>query len=119
MSVRLRLVYDQVSDAILVPQRAVTELLGKQFVTVLDGANKASQRPVTLGDRIGELWIVTSGLAANERIIVDGFQKAPNGAVVLPTMISEVQLNKPPAPTSGVAQAPAGDAGAAKSAAKK
>jgi membrane fusion protein (multidrug efflux system) len=102
MSVRLQLVYDQVPNAILVPQRAVTELLGKQFVTVLDQNNKAQQRPVTTGDRVGELWIVTSGLKADERIIVDGFQKAPDGTTVAPTMITEAQLDKTPPP--GTAQ---------------
>jgi membrane fusion protein (multidrug efflux system) len=105
MSVRLRLVYDQVPNATLVPQRAVTELLGKQFVTVLDAANKAQQRPVTTGDRVGELWIVTSGLEADERIIVDGFQKAPDGTVVAPTLITEAQLANPPPPAA--TQAPA------------
>lgn len=112
MSVRLRVVYEQVPDAILVPQRAVTELLGKQFVTVIDEANKAAQRPVSTGDRVGELWIVTSGLKPGERIIVDGFQKAPTGTTVAPTLITEAQLAATPAPTP-----PAG--AAAQSAAKK
>jgi membrane fusion protein (multidrug efflux system) len=107
MNVRLRLVYEEFPNALLVPQRAVTELLGKQFVTVLDAANKAEQRPVTLGDRVGELWIVKSGLKSDERIIVDGAQKAPPGTVVAATLITEAQLDKPPAPTSASAKAPA------------
>jgi membrane fusion protein (multidrug efflux system) len=99
MSVRLRVVYEEVPDAILVPQRAVTELLGRQFVTVLDEKNVAHQRPITTGDRVGELWIVSSGLKVGERIIVDGFQKAPDGSAVVPTMITEAQLANTPPPS--------------------
>ncbi|HEX2829178.1 MAG TPA: efflux RND transporter periplasmic adaptor subunit [Burkholderiales bacterium] len=99
MSVRLQLVYEEVPNALLVPQRAVSELLGKQFVSVLDDRNVAHQRPVTVGDRVGELWIVTSGLKPNERIIVDGFQKAPDGATVAPTLITEAQLRDTPPPS--------------------
>ena len=89
MNVRLRLIYEQVPDALLVPQRAVTELLGRQFVTVIGPDNKAEQRAVELGARVGELWIVKSGLKPGERVIVEGTQKAPSGTVVAPTLISE------------------------------
>jgi membrane fusion protein (multidrug efflux system) len=99
MSVRLQVVFEEVPNALLVPQRAVSELLGRQFVTVLDDQNVAHQRPVTTGDRVGALWIVTSGLQPNERIIVDGFQKAPDGTTVVPTMISEAQLENTPPPS--------------------
>jgi membrane fusion protein (multidrug efflux system) len=98
MNVRVRLVYDEVANALLVPQRAVTELLGKQFVTTIGAGNKTEQRAVTLGDRVGEMWIVKSGLAAGARIVVDGIQKAPPGTSVAPTMITEAQLDNPPAP---------------------
>lgn len=98
LNVRVRLVYEQVPNAILVPQRAVTELLGRQFVTVIDASDKTKQRPVTLGDRVGDLWIVRAGLSAGERIVVDGLTKAPAGTTVAPTMITEAQLANPPPP---------------------
>lgn len=98
MNVRVRLVYDEIPNALLVPQRAVTELLGKQFVTVIGPDNKTQQRAVSLGDRVGEMWIVKSGLTTGERIVVDGMQKAPPGTTVAPTMITEAQLDNPPAP---------------------
>ena len=100
MNVRVRLVYDEIPNALLVPQRAVTELLGKTFVTVIGPDNTTAQRAVTLGDRVGELWIVKSGLKAGERVVVDGIQKAPPGTVVAPTMITEAQLDNPPAPAA-------------------
>jgi membrane fusion protein (multidrug efflux system) len=106
MNVRVRLVYDEVPNALLVPQRAVTELLGKQFVTVIGADNKAAQRPVSLGDRVGEMWIVKSGLKPGERIIVDGMQKAPPGTVVAATMITAAQLDQASDGAPTPAQAP-------------
>jgi membrane fusion protein (multidrug efflux system) len=110
MNVRVRLVLDQVPNALLVPQRAVTELLSKQFVTLIGPDNKVEQRNVTLGERVGSLWIVKSGLKAGERIVVDGAQKASPGAAVAPTMITEAQLDNTPAPGSGAL--PAAQSGA-------
>ena len=52
------------TGALLVPQRAVTELQGSYQVAVVNGENKVSIRPVTVGDRVGTLWIVTDGLKA-------------------------------------------------------
>jgi len=46
--------------------------------------NKVEQRPITTGARIGELWLVQSGLNAGERVVVDGLQKARPGVVVRP-----------------------------------
>ncbi|WP_161603803.1 efflux RND transporter periplasmic adaptor subunit [Noviherbaspirillum massiliense] len=106
MNVRVRLIYDEIPDALLVPQRAVTELLGKQFVTVIGPDNKSEQRPVVLGDRIGQLWIVKSGLKPGERIIVDGMQKAPPGTTVAPTMITAAELDQT-APLSPTQSPPA------------
>jgi membrane fusion protein (multidrug efflux system) len=95
MNVRVRLVIDRVPDALLVPQRAVTELLGRMFLTVIGPDDKAEQRPVTLGERIGSLWIVRSGIKPGERVVVDGLQKAPPGTTVAPTLITEAQLDNP------------------------
>jgi len=79
---RVRLSVRTATGAILVPQRAVTELQGSYQVAVVSGDNKVSIRPVTVGDRIGNLWIVTDGLKAGERVIVEGVQKVRDGAVV-------------------------------------
>jgi membrane fusion protein, multidrug efflux system len=81
-----------VPNALLVPQRAVTELLGRDFVTVVGTDNKAEQRPVTLGDRVGNLVIVNAGLKPGERVVVEGVQKAAPGTTVSPTSITEAQL---------------------------
>src|SRR5579859_1058100 len=68
--------------ALLVPQRAVVELQGSQQVAVVGADDKVSIRPVTVGERIGKLWIVTQGLKAGERVVVEGLQKVRDGAPV-------------------------------------
>jgi RND family efflux transporter MFP subunit len=79
---RVRLSVRTQPNALLVPQRAVTELQGSYQVAVVDGENKVSFRPVTVGDRVGKLWIVTDGLKAGERVIVEGQLKVRDGSVV-------------------------------------
>jgi membrane fusion protein, multidrug efflux system len=79
---RVRAAVDLKQGAILVPQRAVTELQGSHQVAVVDSENKVSIRPVTVGDRVGNLWIVTDGLKAGERVIVEGLMKVRDGVVV-------------------------------------
>jgi len=70
------------NGALLVPQRAVTELQGSQQVAVVGADNKVSIRPVTVGDRVGKMWIITDGLKAGERVVVEGLQKVKDGAPV-------------------------------------
>jgi membrane fusion protein (multidrug efflux system) len=82
---RIRLKVDERPGAILVPQRAVEELQGKNFVWVVDDANKVSQRSVTVGPRFGSDWIIDDGLKPGERIVVEGLQKVRDGAPVQPS----------------------------------
>jgi RND family efflux transporter MFP subunit len=79
---RVRLSVRTAPGAMLIPQRAVTELQGSYQVAVVSADNKVSIRPVTVGDRVGSLWIVTNGLKAGERVIVEGLLKVRDGAVV-------------------------------------
>lgn len=84
MNTRVRIVHEVAQNALLVPQKAVTELLGKQFASVVLAGDKIEQRPIRTGARIGELWLVEEGLKASERIVVEGLQKARPGTVVKP-----------------------------------
>jgi RND family efflux transporter MFP subunit len=72
------------AGALLVPQRAVIELQGSYQVAVVGSDNKVSIRPVTVGERVGRLWIVTEGLKAGETVIVEGLMKVRDGATVKP-----------------------------------
>ena len=73
-------------DAIAIPQRAVQELLGKTFVTVVGEGEKAESRPVKMGPRVGALWVVEEGLKPGDRVIVEGALKTPPGTVVKVTI---------------------------------
>lgn len=80
-------------QALLIPQKAVQEMLGKTFVTVVTADNKAESRPVKMGPRIGNLWLVEEGLQADDIVIVDGFIKTPPGTPLQVTMIELADLN--------------------------
>lgn len=84
MNARVHVVYAVRENALLIPQKAVTELLGKRFATVVGAGDKAEQRPIRTGARLGELWLVEEGLQAGERVVVEGLQKARPGTVVKP-----------------------------------
>ena len=68
--------------ALLVPQRAVIELQGNQQVAVVGPDDKVSMRPVTVAERVGKMWIVTNGLKAGERVVVEGLLKVREGSLV-------------------------------------
>jgi membrane fusion protein (multidrug efflux system) len=70
--------------ALLVPQRAVIELQGNYELAVVDSVNKVNIRPVTVGERVGKLWIVREGVAPGERVVVEGVQKVHQGTQVTP-----------------------------------
>jgi membrane fusion protein (multidrug efflux system) len=72
------------AGALLIPQRAVTELQGGYQVAVVDKANTVGVRTVKLGDRIGSMWIVTEGLNSGERVVTEGVQSARPGVLVSP-----------------------------------
>jgi multidrug efflux pump subunit AcrA (membrane-fusion protein) len=78
----VRFVADTKKNALIVPQEAVSELQGNYQVVVVDQDNKAHIRPVQMGERIGSMWEVTDGLKPGERVVVQGLQKAREGAPV-------------------------------------
>ena len=80
-------------DALLIPQRAVTEMMYKKFVYVIGADNKVEMREVTLGPRVGRLWMVESGLNGDENLVVEGTAKVSAGAVVNPEPMTEAELD--------------------------
>jgi RND family efflux transporter MFP subunit len=79
---RLRAAPDIRRGALLVPQKAVSELQGSYQLAVVGADNKVSIRPVTVGDRVGPMWIVEGGVKPGELVVVEGLQKVQNGATV-------------------------------------
>jgi membrane fusion protein (multidrug efflux system) len=83
--VRVRVKFDIRHNALVVPQRAVSELQGAYQVDVVDLENKVHIQPVTVGQRDGSLWIIEHGLEPGQRIVVEGLQKVRDGMTVTTT----------------------------------
>jgi RND family efflux transporter MFP subunit len=81
---RIRAVTAMRPGALLIPQRAVSELQGSYRVAVVGGDNKVNIRPVKVGNRVDSLWIIEDGLQAGERVIAEGIQKVRPDMVVNP-----------------------------------
>ena len=81
---RIRVQSEIKPGALLVPQRAVTELQGTNQVAVVGPDNKVHIQPVKMGRRVDHEWIVEDGLKAGDKIIVEGVQKAREGGLVNP-----------------------------------
>jgi membrane fusion protein (multidrug efflux system) len=81
-------------DAVLVPQRAVLEGPQGKFVYVVDDKSSAQPRPVELGEWAGSDWIITGGLKAGDRVIIDGVMRIGPGAPVQAASVN----GAPPAP---------------------
>jgi RND family efflux transporter MFP subunit len=81
---RVRATIRTKKDALLVPQRAVTELQGSYQVAVVGDDNKVETRPVAVAERVGTEWIIDTGLKLGERVIVEGTQRVRQGMTVDP-----------------------------------
>jgi len=94
-------------QAILAPQKAVTrDTKGKPMVMVVKPDGVVEARPIETGRVVGDKWLVASGLAAGERIIVDGLQKARPGAKVK-AVEAQASAQAAPGQANATAQAPA------------
>ena len=85
---KVRAVIRLQQDALLVPQRAVSELQGGYQVAVVDDKNTVNIRPVKVGDRVGSQWVIAEGLKPGERVVAEGVQKVRPGIPVNPRSFS-------------------------------
>lgn len=81
---KVRAITDLQKGALLVPQRAVTELQGSAQVAVVGADHRVTIRTVQTGDRVGTLWIITSGLRPGEEVVAEGADKVGAGSLVTP-----------------------------------
>jgi RND family efflux transporter MFP subunit len=72
------------TGAMLIPQRAVTELQGGHQVAVLDDKNTVSIQQIKVGDQVGTMWVVNEGLKPGQRVVVEGAQNVQPGRQVSP-----------------------------------
>ncbi|SEM13893.1 membrane fusion protein, multidrug efflux system [Syntrophus gentianae] len=98
---RIRVAVSVRKDALLVPQRSVSEVQGKYMVAVIGADSKADIRPVKAAERVDNLWVILEGLQPGERIIVEGIQKVRPGMPVTAKAYVEAPVKneaKPAAP---------------------
>ena len=92
MFARVKITGETIPNAILVPQRAVQQLLDKSFVMVVGPDGKSATKPVTLGDKVGSFWIVKDGLTTDDTVIVEGLTKLREGVPLNVTMVTPDEL---------------------------
>ena len=80
--------------ALLIPQRAVSQLQGSAQVAVVGPDNKITIRAVNTGERVDSMWVITSGLTAGELVVAEGVQKVKDGSTITPTPFSGDAVNK-------------------------
>lgn len=115
------------SDALLVPQQAVTrDIAGKASVLVVAAENKVVRKPIEVDRAVGSRWLINSGVGAGDVIVVDGFQRVRVGDTVAPQPVQLPSAATRPAtatpapatggngPAAAVPDAPAAPNGAAR-----
>ena len=98
---RARLLLDLRKNALLVPQRAVQELQNLYSVAVVDDMNKVSFRNVTVGPRVGDLWVIDKGVEPGEHVVAEGVQAIAEGTTVRARAMPPSNNEPEPTATSG------------------
>ena len=79
-------------DALLVPQRAVQQVLNKSLVIVVGPDNKSVSKIVELGDEVGSYYVVKSGLTKDDNVVVEGLTNLKEGQALNPTETNAQEL---------------------------
>jgi RND family efflux transporter MFP subunit len=90
---KVRAVTQVLKGALLIPQRAVSQLQGSAQVAVVGADNKVSIRSVETGEIVDSMWVIKSGLKAGDRVVAEGAQKAKEGSTVTPTPFTAVSAS--------------------------
>jgi RND family efflux transporter MFP subunit len=92
---KVRAVTQILKGALMVPQRAVSQLQGSAQVAVVGTDNKVTIRSVQTGERVDTLWVITGGLTAGDRVVAEGVQKVKDGSIVMPTPFTSASAPTP------------------------
>jgi len=92
---KVRAVTRILKGALLIPQRAVSQLQGSAQVAVVGTDNKVTIRSVQTGERVDTMWVITGGLTAGERVVAEGVQKVKDGSTVTPTPFASTSAPTP------------------------
>jgi RND family efflux transporter MFP subunit len=90
---KVRAVTQILKGALLIPQRAVSQLQGSAQVAVVGTDNKVAMRTVQTGERIDAMWVITSGLKPGDRVVAEGTQKVKDGSTVTPMPFTSASGN--------------------------
>jgi membrane fusion protein (multidrug efflux system) len=90
---RIRAVTEHRKGALLVPQRAISEVQGIYQVGVVGADNKVTIRSVVPGPQFGDMWVIESGLQPGEKVVVDGLQRIRDGMTVAPIPFKDTQAD--------------------------
>jgi len=90
MFAKVRVRFETVSNAILVPQRSIMELQGQYSVFVVNSEGIVQSRPVMATEKVGDLWLISEGLKAGDQIVLEGIQKVRSDMKINP-ILSEFQ----------------------------
>lgn len=82
-----------IENAMLIPQRSVTELMYKKFVYIVGSDKKVTMKEVKLGPAVGRMYVVDSGLTGTETLVVEGTAKVKQGSLVNPQPMTEAELD--------------------------
>ncbi len=93
MFARITMTSPKKKDVLLVPERAVQQVLDKSFVIVCGDDNKSVSKIVTLGDKVGSYYIVKSGLTENDTVVVEGLTNLKEGQTLDVTMSTPEELS--------------------------
>jgi membrane fusion protein, multidrug efflux system len=93
-------------NALLVPQRAITEVQGRYLVAVVGADNKIAIKQVKATDRYGQLWVIDEGLQSGDKVVAEGIQKVKDGMAVSPKPFEPEAKSKPEAGQKEAAQKP-------------
>jgi RND family efflux transporter MFP subunit len=89
---KVRAVTQILKGALLVPQRAVSQLQGSAQVAVVGADSKVTIRAVQTGERIDTMWVISGGLMAGDQVVVEGTQKIKAGSTVTPVPFNAVSV---------------------------
>jgi len=88
---RVRARVGEEKNALVVPQRAVSDVQGMSMISIVNSDDVVEVKPIEVGDATQEDWVVTKGLKAGERVIVEGLQKVKTGMKVKPVAASDTK----------------------------
>jgi membrane fusion protein (multidrug efflux system) len=93
----VQLIVNEKDDAIIIPQGAIQQIQNKYFAFRVNDSNKVHRIPVTTGQHIGNKVLITDGLKAGDRILLEGFQKFQEGMKITPVpMTDSTQVSQHP-----------------------